>query len=257
MLTVVRQHPGLTRWSGRSEKFLFGIAVIPLLTGEIRARAKPLVLSAARLHAEGELLRAKSVLDSYSEAGLSDATTLQQAVLAATGRLDVGGQVQGLISLSGVEGDFAVWYILADERSLTAYLLAPAAMTKVKIAYRDVMHQQARELMKGKDWSDALLLWRHLHQRQLVSQSLYLDAARCFRELGQDDDAIHVLSESILAFRSSATADFFERAGDIAIGIKTAAAQTLAEEAFNLASRNLENPKSPTQASGDPGLELP
>ena len=80
---------------------------------------------------------------------------------------------------------FAVAYVIAEQSDLSAYLLQPTELEKVRAAYRDVMHGQARDLMARSSWADALLLWQHLHQRKLVSQQLYLDAARCFQRLGQ------------------------------------------------------------------------
>lgn len=89
--------------------------------------------------------------------------------------------------------------------------------------------------MARSAWSDALLLWQHLHQRKLVSPQLYLDAARCFRQLDQSPDAVRVLGEAIETFAKSGTAEFFEQAGDIALEIPTEPAQALAEQAYEKA----------------------
>lgn len=105
----------------------------------------------------------------------------------------------------------------------------------MQAAYREVMHRQARELMARAAWADALLLWQHLHQRKLVSQHLYLDAARCFQQLGRTSDAVRVLTEAIETSTKSGTAEFFERAGDLALEIETEPAQALAEEAYQKA----------------------
>jgi hypothetical protein len=252
MLTVIRQHPGLTRWCGRSGHVLFGVAVQPLPNGEIRARATPLVLSSVRSQAAQEVLNSASLPEQYASAGLTDATTLRQAVAMASGGLNVEGRVQGVISLSAIAGDFAVGYVVAEEQDLRAYLVAPAPLDQVKSAYREVLHQQARELMAHNDWGNAILLWHHLHTRRLVSQSLYLDAALCFRELGQTEDAVRVLGEAVQAFQQIASADFFERAGDIAIQIKTHEAQELAEQAYTLATQRLLHPlNSQGHSDGD------
>ena len=136
-------------------------------------------------------------------------------------------------------------YVLAEESALTAHLLQPVELELVRSAYRDVMHRQARELMKRSAWKEALLLWQHLHQRKLVSQRLYLDAARCFNELGQQQDAVHLLSEAIGTFEKDASPDFLEEAGDMALAIETAPAQALAERAYRMASERLREAVSP------------
>jgi hypothetical protein len=235
MLTVLRQHPGETRWSGRDGNTLFGIAIKALPQGESRPRAVPAMLELVQMLAVHEVLKAKSLLDRYAAAGLTDATTLRQAVEAAAGQLQVTGKAKGVVHQAAVRRGFAVAYVVAEQSDLSAYLLAPTALEKVQAAYRDVMHRQARELMARSAWADALLLWQHLHQRKLVSQQLYLDAARCFQRLGQAPDAHRVLSEAIETFAKSGTAQFFEQAGDMALEIQTEPAETLAEQAYEKA----------------------
>jgi len=187
-----------------------------------------------------ELLKAKSLLDRYAATGLDDATTLRAAVEQAAGKLEVTGKVKSLVHQAAVEGDFAVGYVMADQSALTAHLLEPAELEKVRTAYRDVMHGQAGDLMQRGNWEDALLLWRHLHQRKLVSQQLYLDAARCFEALGQHADAVRVLNEAMDAFGDSGSPEFFEQAGDLALDIQSDEAQSLAEQAYEKAIEGLK-----------------
>ena len=239
MLTVLRQHPAENRWSGRIRSHLFAIIAMPLPSGASQRQAMPALLELAHSLAVHELLKAKSLLERYSTAGLTDATTLRHAVAEAAGKLRVTGRVEGLTHQASVQGGFAVAYIIAEAHSLSAHLLEPLELHKVEIAYRDVMHGQARELMKRSNWKDATLLWHHLHSRELVSQALYLDAARCFKELQQSEDAIRVLKEALEAFDKTSTADFLERAGDIALSVDTPAGQELAKRAYARASRKL------------------
>jgi tetratricopeptide (TPR) repeat protein len=235
MLTVLRQHPDQIRWSGRDGDLLFGIAVKPMTEGEVRQRVVPAMLGLVQMLAVHEVLKAKSLLDRYAATGLTDATTLRQAVELAAGELQVTGRARGLVHQAAVRNDFAVGYIVATATDLAAYLLQPAELDRVRLAYRDVMHRQARGLMEREAWSDALLLWQHLHQRKLVSQQLYLDAGYCFRQLEQPEDAVRVLREALKAFATTGTAQFFEQAGDLALEIEDEAAQTLAAEAYQKA----------------------
>lgn len=241
MLTVLRQHPTETRWSGATQTKLFGLAAKALPTGPTRQRATRAVLELTHSLAVHELLKAKSLLDRYAEAGLTDATTLRNAVGRAAGKLDIVGSVKNVAHQTAARDDFAVGYVVADSDRLEAHLEKPAELAKVKAAYRDVMHDQARDLMSRGNWQDAILLWKHLHARALVSQTLYLDAARCFKELGQKDDALRVLTEAMEGFAREADPDFLEQAGDVALSIDTQEAQDLAERAYALASQRLLN----------------
>jgi len=257
MQTVLRQHPGETRWSGRDGPTLFAIAAKNLPQGEAKQRAVPALLRLVHMLAVHELLKAKSLLDCYAATGLDDATTLRNAVEEAAGKMEVTGEVKGLVHQAAIEGDFAVGYVMADESALTAHLLKPAELEIVQRSYRDVMHRQAGELMDQSNWKDALLLWEHLHKRKLVSQNLYLDAARCFKELGQHEDAIRVLAEALESLGGEATCTFLEKAGDIALSMETDAAEEVAVRAYEMACEKISVTVSTgtAEASAENGVE--
>ena len=240
MLTVLRQHPTENRWSGRAGTTLFGIAVKRLPRGSIRQQAVPSVLNLTSMLAFQELLKAKSLLDRYAAVGLTDATTLQRAVMESAGTLQVKGKASSILQGAAVREGYAVAYVTAEERALLARLLQETELEKVRSAYRDVMHRQARELMQRSNWTDALRLWQHLHTRKLVSQQLYLDAASCFQHLNQVPDMLRVLTEAIGTFGKNATPEFLEKAGDMALAVETEQAQTLAEKAYRMASEQLK-----------------
>jgi len=244
MMTVLRQHSRETRWSGRSGQVLFAVAARRLPPGRLfRARAMPAQLKIVLLQATAELLQADSLLARYAGEGLTDATALRQAVLQASGRLHVTGGVRGLLERAAARGDFAVALVRAEESEITASLFQPTALKEVKSSYRIVMHGKIRDLMKRQDWEDAVLLWTHLHQRKLVSEQLYLDAAQCYKELGRPQDMIDNLAEAIDAFRDKAQLEFFERVGNLALDVQREDAQTLAEQAFAMALQEIQ--KSP------------
>ena len=102
MLTVLRQHPTESRWSGRAGTTMFGIAVKRLPRGSIRQQAVPSMLNLTGMLAFQELLKAKSLLDRYAAVGLTDATTLQRAVLESAG--DTPGQRESRRHPSGRSG---------------------------------------------------------------------------------------------------------------------------------------------------------
>jgi hypothetical protein len=256
MLTVLRQHPDEDRWSGQSGRTLFGIAAKSLPESEAGRQAAAVVLNVTHSLAVQELLKAKLLLDRYAEAGLSDSTTLCQAVVETAGKLNVVGRVKTLKHESAVRDGFAVSYVIADSQDLTSQLFQTGELQAVKARYRDIMHAQARDLMNHGNCQDALFLWQHLHSRKLVSQSLYLDAARCFRTLKQNKDAFRVLSEAVRAFADTAPAEFFEQAGDIALSLDLPPAQQLAAEAYKTASSKMLNSVTPSSPPLRDGLKI-
>ncbi len=225
-------------WNGR-------VPCVDYILGAEPAVAVPPLLELTQMRAAQEMLKAKVLLDRYAEAGLTDATTLSEAIENAAGKLQVVGAAKGVTHQAAVRGDYAVAYVMAEESAIAAHLLSPAALDEVRAAYRDAMHRQARELMQRSDWKNALLLWQHLHKRKLVSQQLYLDAARCFQQLGEEQDALRVLTEAVEAFSKASAPDFFEQAGDVAALMKSGQAQELAEKAYRMASEQLRDSVSP------------
>ena len=251
MLTVVRQHPDETRWSGRSGSTLFGLACKRFPEGETGRRARPAILGLAHMWSVHELLTAKLLLDRYGQEGLTDATTLRQALQEVSAELHIVGSVSSITHQAATQDGFAVAWVFAEEQALAAQLLQDAQLEKVQTTYRDVMHRQARQLMDRSNWQDALLLWHHLHQRKLVSQQLYLDAVRCFAELDQEEDALRVLSEALDAFAESRSAEFPEQVGDMALDIQSEPARALAERAYQRAIDRLRE----TISQAEPGTE--
>ena len=238
MLIVIRQHPDRSRWSGQIDDTLFGLA-IKKLPANPEHPAIPALVHLAQALAFNELLTAKSILDLYRAADLTDATTLRQAVEGTADGLRVTGSTAGAKQQAGPFGGYAVAFILAQDSALRAELSQPPQVEAVRQAYREVMHAEARQLMARQNWADALLLWQHLHQRRLVSQALYLDAATCFVQLHEPNDAIKILSESLDAFRVEGSEEFFEGAGNLAMKLSSPAAQAVAVRAYELASQRL------------------
>ncbi|MCS6849769.1 MAG: hypothetical protein NZ700_01200 [Gemmataceae bacterium] len=129
-------------------------------------------------------------------------------------------------------------YVYADASQLTASLRQPANLAKVRIAYRDTLHEQLRALSKQSRWADAIRLWQHLHERRLLSPELCLDAASCLRHLKKPQDALAVLQEAFETYAASVSADWLEQCGDLALQLGKEG-EPLAEKAFKKASERL------------------
>ena len=119
MLAVLRQHPAESRWSGRVGTSLFAIAVKKLPGEKISQRAIPAMLELTHMLSVHELLKAKSLLDQYAATGLTDATTLREAVVEAAGKLEVTGKATGAVHQAAIRQGFAVAYVVAEEPALT------------------------------------------------------------------------------------------------------------------------------------------
>ena len=72
------RHPAEAALVGRDGNTLFGMAIKPLPQTEFRSRTVPAMLELVADSAVHEVLRAKSLLDRYAAAGLTDATTRGQ-----------------------------------------------------------------------------------------------------------------------------------------------------------------------------------
>jgi len=212
----------------------------------------PKMLKLASVVALNELLQTDALLARYEKEGLDDATTLRQAILKSSGKLDVPGSVERLTSRARRQDGYAVALVFASEKDIATSLLEPERLQVVKLGYRDVMHGQARQLMKRENWQDAVGLWRHLHQRKLVSPRLYLDAARCFQALGQNADVVQVVDESLTAFAREDDWTFFEQAGELVLTIDTPKAQDLAERAFTLALQKYRSRRTASPRQTNP-----
>lgn len=242
--SILRQHAESSNWSGRHENTLFGLAARELPSGEIRDKSIPSFLSLVRAKSIEELLAAKCVLDLYAESGLTDATALREAIAKLASGMRITGSAQGITSFSKVYGNIAVAFAFGEEQRLIARLSTPVELEYLKRSYRDILHRDARRLMQERNWNDAIVLWRHLHDRKLVSPPLYLDAARCFEHQQKHSDALVVLQEAYKSFGASASVDWLEQCGELALPLGSEG-EALALRAFRLASEKMKTFVSP------------
>ncbi len=252
ILTVLRQNPDEREWSGRAGSILFAITAQPLPRGRFRSMALPTLLKMTTAATVSQLIQTKSLLSRYESEGLCEANTLRKALTRSAPRLNVLGSVKMLTHLAARKGEFSVALVYASESDIIGSLLEKHRLSIVKAAYRDTMHVQARRLMEGKQWQDALGLWRHLHERKLVSPPLYLDAARCFLALDRQDEAIEIVDEAISTFEEGESWAFFEQAGEIALDLNPDKAQAVAERAFSLALAKYRSHGHPLAPSAKP-----
>jgi hypothetical protein len=243
MLAVLTEAPRGNRWSGQTDTVSFAMAARPLPTGQARAEATPLLLSAVHMLAVEDLLLTRAVLDAYRGTGLTDPMVLRKAVARSAEQIGVTGRVKGAIHEARPQGPFAVAYVVCDTSQLCAHLLQAPELGLVRDAYRELMHEQMRDLMKHREWKEALGRWEHLRDRKLLSPPLALDAARCFKELKQPSDTLRVLAEAMDRFAGSLSADWLEQMGDLALELGEPG-EDLARRAYEKASDLLRNTRT-------------
>ncbi len=240
VVETVRRHPGPGPWSGRAGHEMFAIRAVSVPAGKGGMLAIPALISSATTQAIADLVQTKALLKRYSDARLTDAATLRTAFVRAAGDVQFSATIKRLSTQTRRVDDYVVALARADEDAITVGATSETTIELVKAAYREVMHQQSRELMARGEWNDALSLWRHLHQRRLVSADLYLDAARCFHALGKDIDALRMLSETLDLFAEQARWELLEQAGVLASEIKGEAAEKIAQRSFELALQRFQ-----------------
>ena len=252
IIKAIQQHPDERRWSGLVEGQLFSVVALESdPKGPARQAIRLAAQRRAHMMAVHDILLTKSLLDAFVRQGLDDAVTLKKAVTQAELRIAVtsNGQDAKATSRDGTgrmlesgsktfDGQVAA-YVLANQSDLITRLTQKPQLETVRTSYRRVMHGEARRLMELKQWKDALELWHHLHSRKLVSPQLYVDAATCFHQRNQDDDALTLLHESFAAYQSSGSLDFFEKVGDLAMEIGGPNGDGLAVSAYNRAQELL------------------
>jgi len=235
---IVKRNPQATSWVGSSNTTLFAICHAPLpsrVSGAARTRMIPAWQRKTTVQATAELLRTKALLNFYQNSGMTDAAALQRAFQTVAGKPNVTGKLAGFTERSVVFDDRTFSLVYANQDSIDVTGKSDATMEQIRSAYRDVLHEQSRQLMKEKEWQESLGLWKHLHSLDLATPDLYLDAAVCFAELDQKQDACQLLEQSLSSFSETADSDYFEHVGELAASLQTPQADEIAARAFDLA----------------------
>ena len=239
VLQGLQRNPEASLWAGQEDHVLFAVSSIALPSGSAKARLLPVWLRKTTARATAEVLRTKSLLNHYRSARLDDAATLAEAFRRIAMDSRITGRIRGLNQHAVAAGDYAVALVYAPSESVVASGTSDIAEHLMRTTYRDVMHEQARRLMKQQQWSDALSIWQHLHIRRLVGSEVCLDAARCFVALERETDALHVLEESLTTLMNENEVNwtYFEQAGDLAAQLDVPQAEEVAISAYSLAVR--------------------
>ena len=237
LAALVKDSPEKFAWTGQQNGHLFAAAVRSLPKGPVRKQAEPAFMRFVQAKMISEILKTKSIVDTYAKHGLTETEALVQAVERAAGQLNVTGSLKGFLSKASIEEDCAVGYLVVNEANVIARLQEESEMNKVRATYQVVLHVRMRKQMKQEQWVAALKTWDHLEGLMLVSQELVLDAVLSAFNVGANERVLDMVDTFTETYQDDAKPQVLETMGDVAIKIETARAQETAILAYNVVIR--------------------
>jgi hypothetical protein len=197
MLAAMSRHPEADRWSGVDDKQIFGISVVSFTDRDVKDGDVGMFRTTARLLATKEMLFAKVLLDKYAETGLTDAGSLREAVAQANESFSVRGKITFDIEEAVIEGNRIVGIAVADRKKVVATMTEQTRIDAVRSAYRDVVHRQARRLIAGKKYEEALNTLLELRQANLLGREQLFEVLGCFVGMNKPADAEKIVGNLI------------------------------------------------------------
>ena len=123
-------------------------------------------------------------------------------------------RIVGIQSRSGVAEDTAfslVWLLRRDAPSMLEN--APRKNEDLQEDYCEVLYERARGYMHSGIYTEALAVFKHIHDFQFANVGAYLDASECFLRTGGAEDAGRLLSELLNTLGEQMTSDELARSG--------------------------------------------
>ena len=201
MLDALERHPTTDRWSGVTENQIFGIVVVPFTERDVTDGDLGMLRKTAQLLAMKELLLAKVLLDRFAESGLTDSSTLRQAVAEANESLLIHTKIDFSIKETYLDDKWIVGIVVADREKIVTTVSSRTQTEAVREAYRQLVRQNATTLIQKRKFEQALLRFRELRLAGLYDEECLTDVLRCFVGLDRVDDANKIV-ESLLAKNS-------------------------------------------------------
>jgi len=237
LAALIKDSPEKFAWTGQQNGHLFAAAVRSLPKGSVRKQAEPAFMKFIQVKMVSEILKMKSIVDTYAKHGLTETEALVQAVERAAEQLNVTGSLKGFLSKVGIEEDCAVGYLVVNELNVIARLQEESEMNKVRATYKAVLHVRMRKRMKQEKWAAALKTWDHLEGLKLVSQEIVLDAVLSAFNVGANERVLDMIAAFVEAYQDHAKPQVLEEMGDVAIKIETDRAQETAVLVYDSAFR--------------------
>ena len=168
-----------------------------------------------RMEANIQALRARRALAVHLASGrldrkrYSDDDALGGALLSIYER----GGVRGLQSASGVADGWAmalVWFMPEAARAVRE---ATPETLELNDGYCSLLYERAKNLFDGGRYSEALPVFKHIHDFKWANIGAYLDASECFLRMGEPEECRKLLKELVDALGDDMSSDELERAG--------------------------------------------
>lgn len=237
LAVTVKHSPEHLVWTGQKNGDLFAAAVRTLPLGPAREQAEPAFMRFIQAKMISEVLKTKSIVDTYAKYGLTETDALIQAVEITAGQLNFAGSLKGFLSKASVEGDCVVGYLFVNEANVIARLQEVNEMNKVRASYQMVLHARMRKHMKKEQWEAALETWGHLEGLDLLSQELFSDAVSSAFNVGANEMMLDMIDTFTKRYQNDAKPKVLEEIGDVAIKVNTPRAQKAAASVYKFVLR--------------------
>lgn len=237
---LIGSHGEQLAWVTESKGKILAVAAVPRPKNEAARRATSILAGTAHMRALAEVILSESLTQQFAEDGLTNREALKEAALLATGELRIAGSASGYEQQAGLQGDFLVGLVVAPVDQVVAALNDDHNRSQLRSAYAQMISARGKKLMEEENWDEALALWLHLHQTKLASKQVYLDAARCFYQMGKPGDAVMLIDHALKTVGTRADANYLFAMGDLAAEIDTEESRRIAVRAYEAASKSLE-----------------
>jgi tetratricopeptide (TPR) repeat protein len=156
-----------------------------------------------------------------------------------------GDQAAGTQLASDVAGGWAMalaWLTPEGARAARETIAAAPELGQEKLsdAYCTLLYQRARGLFEAGRYSEALPVFKHIHDFRWANVGAYTDAAECFLRTGEPEECVKLLKDLLAVLGDGMGSGAFERAGRL---FREAGDRPAALEAFKMARERLREGK--------------
>lgn len=124
------------------------------------------------------------------------------------------GSIAGLQSVSEIV-DGWVFSLVWLDASAKAIQEAVPQEKKLNDDYCSYLYAKAKTFFDGKQYENALPIFKHIHDLHWADIALYLDAAECFQKMGNEGEALLLLKELTDELGERMSSDEWTRTGGL------------------------------------------
>ena len=221
LLKLVKKDPAGRRWVAQNRKQIYALVAIKLSPNS-RPQIKTRMQGLATKKSTSALYLGKAVLSQFKADDLTNLSALYDALLSISSNLNLKGKAKHVQHQTGQIGGWVFSVAMAPIESITANLKSNQINQVVRTRYGKAISVSAQKAMKKEEWATALSLWEHLHRRELLTPSGYLDVVYCFEQRGAKADALALLKEAFWQFGKDADVTYLNGLAERARALNTA-----------------------------------